>query len=269
MNLQDSSIAQIREYIKQLSLQRSIKISEHDERYKVLESIIAYLENDSRKTSKSLIKSADRILKSDSHWRKMMAHEKELIEKGYKLVAGVDEVGRGPLAGPVVSASVILDQNVCILGINDSKKLTESQRESLYDEIQQSAISIGIGIVDAKTIDNINILRASLESMCQAVFALSVQPSFVLVDGQHCPNIVLPVKALIGGDGLSLSIASASIIAKVTRDRMMDGFDKIYPQYGFSKNKGYPTPDHLFALKRFGPCEIHRKSFAPVAETLQ
>jgi len=267
VNVQNSSIAQIKEYIGQLARQLSPN-SEHDEVYKAFKDIIACLEKDSRKGSKSLIRSANRILESHNHWQQMMAHEKELIEKGYKLIAGVDEAGRGPLAGPVVAASVILDYNTFIPGINDSKKLSESQRESLYVKIQQKSIAVGIGIVDVATIDRINILRASLEAMCQAVQTLPIQPNFLLVDGLYCPNINLPMKPLVRGDSLSLAIASASIIAKVTRDRMMDSYDETYPQYGFSQNKGYPTPDHLSALKRFGPCEIHRRSFAPVAEKL-
>jgi ribonuclease HII len=269
VNLCDSSIAQIKEYIKHLSNQRSMKISEQGERYEMLVNIVSYLKDDNQKASKSLIRFAERILKGYSHWQEMISNEEKFIESGYELIAGVDEVGRGPLAGPVVSASVILDRNICILGINDSKKLSETQRELLYSEIQKYAISIGVGIIDAEIIDKINILRASLDAMSQAVFALSIQPNLVLVDGQHCPNIALPTKSIIGGDGLSASIASASIIAKVTRDRIMDDFDKIYPQYGFSKNKGYPTPDHLSALRRFGPCKIHRKSFAPVSEVIQ
>ena len=267
MNIQNSSIAQIREHIGQLARQVSPN-SEHDEVYMALKDIIICLEKDSRKGSKSLIRYANRIIESHNHWQQMMAHEKELMKNGYKLVAGVDEAGRGPLAGPVVAASVILDYSTFIPCINDSKKLSESRRESLYDEIQQKAIAIGIGIVDVATIDRINILRASLEAMCQAVQTLPVQPNFLLVDGLYCPNVNIPMKPLVRGDSLSLAIASASIIAKVTRDRMMDGYDETYPQYGFSQNKGYPTPDHLSALKCFGPCEIHRRSFAPVAEKL-
>lgn len=267
MNVQNSSIAQIREYIGHLAQQLSPN-SEHDESFKALKDIITCLEKDSRKGAKIIIRSANRVMESHNHWQQMMAYEKELMGKGYKLIAGVDEAGRGPLAGPVVAASVILDYNTFIPGVNDSKKLSKSQRESLYDEIQQKAIAIGIGIVDVATIDRINILRASLEAMCQAVQTLPVQPNFLLVDGLYCPNTNLPMKPLVLGDSLSLSIASASIVAKVARDRMMDSYDETYPQYGFSQNKGYPTPDHLSALKRFGPCEIHRRSFAPVAEKL-
>jgi ribonuclease HII len=269
VNLQGLSIAQIRNYLKQLYSQESFIVSEHDDRYKVLEGIVKHLEKDNRKGSKNLLNFANRIIGSQTHWHQMMAHETELIGKGYNLIGGVDEVGRGPLAGPVVSASVILDPSVFIPGINDSKKLSESKRESLYAKIQQKAIAIGIGIINAETIDRINILRASLEAMCQAVASLSIQPDFLLVDGQHCPNLNIPMKPIIGGDGLSLSIAAASIIAKVTRDRIMDDLDKVYLNYGFSRNKGYPTPDHFSALERFGPCEIHRKSFAPVAEKLR
>lgn len=263
MNLRDLSIIQIKEYLAQASQELT------DDRFSVIKNIIEHLEKDDRKGTQSLIKSANRIIKAYDHWQKMMVYEHELIGEGYQSIAGVDEVGRGPLAGPVVSASVILNRNVFIPGINDSKKLSKSQRESLYEKIQQNAVAIGISIINADIIDRINILRASLEAMCQAVDKLPAQPDFLLVDGQHCPNINLPMKSIIGGDGLSLSIASASIIAKVTRDRIMDDLDKNYPQYNFSKNKGYPTPDHLSALEKFGPCEIHRKSFAPVAQKLR
>jgi ribonuclease HII len=172
------------------------------------------------------------------------------------------------LAGPVVAAAVVLHRDTPIPGIDDSKKLSESRRESLYEEILQHAAGYGIGIVDREIIDQINILRASLEAMRLAVMDLLIEPDFLLVDGLYVPDTNFPMQALPHGDSLSPSIAAASIMAKVTRDRIMRKLDRMYPQYGFSRNKGYPTPQHLAALDEFGPCEIHRRSFRPVSERL-
>lgn len=199
----------------------------------------------------------------------MLVCETTLCQSGYHYIAGVDEAGRGPLAGPVAAAAVILHQDVFVPGIDDSKKLSKSRRESLYEEIQQKAAGYGVGIVSREIIDRINILRASLEAMKLAVLRLPIKPDFLLVDGLYCPDIALPMEALPHGDSLSLSIAAASIVAKVTRDRIMQELDVIYPQYGFSRNKGYPTREHLAALDKFGPCEIHRRSFRPVSEKLR
>ena len=198
----------------------------------------------------------------------MLIHDTALYEAGYRLIAGVDEAGRGPLAGPVVAAAVTFLSDTSILGIDDSKKLTESRREFLYEEIQQKAAGYGVGIVDREVIDDINILRASLEAMRLAILKLPIQPDFLLIDGLYLPDIDLPMQALPHGDSLSASIAAASIIAKVTRDRIMRKLDRMYPQYGFSRNKGYPTPQHLAALDKFGPCKIHRRSFGPVRKKL-
>jgi len=205
------------------------------------------------------------VIEFQRQWM-MLTYEKSLHKQGYSLIAGVDEAGRGPLAGPVVAAAVILDHDEFIPGIDDSKKLRKAKREFLYEEIQQKAVGLGVGIVPSETIDRINILRASLEAMKLAVHELSVQPDFALIDGPHLPDLDLPMQPLPHGDSLSLSIAAASIIAKVTRDRIMIEFDRIYPQYGFCRNKGYPTAEHLSALDRFGPCVIHRRTFNPVIE---
>lgn len=198
----------------------------------------------------------------------MLSNELSLYKDGYKLVAGADEAGRGPLAGPVVAAVVILDHKTLIPGINDSKKLSESRRNLLYEEIIQKSISFGIGIIDHKAIDELNILRASLEAIKKAVYEMPIKPDFLLVDGNYLPDLDLPMKSIISGDSLSLSIASASILAKVTRDRIMSEYDTIYPQYGFKRNKGYPTKEHIYAIQKYGPCEIHRKSFTPVNQIL-
>jgi len=181
--------------------------------------------------------------------------------KAYTYIAGVDEVGRGPLAGPVVAACVILDKNKQILYLNDSKKLSEKKREVLYKEICESAVAYDIGIVSPARIDEINILNATYEAMREAINALSTRPDILLVDAIHIPGIDIRQVGIVKGDAKSVNIAAASILAKVTRDRLMAEYDKIYPEYGFASNKGYGTAAHIAALKEYGPCEIHRKSF--------
>lgn len=179
-------------------------------------------------------------------------------------LAGVDEAGRGPLAGPVVAAAVILDPDVPIIGLADSKKLSASVRQRLADEIMLHAICWSIGRVDHEEIDRINILQASLLAMKVAIENLQEIPDLVLVDGNKCPTVSCKVDAIIGGDKKIPLISAASILAKVTRDKEMQEMDKLYPGYGFAKHKGYPTKDHLFALEELGICEIHRRSFSPV-----
>ena len=192
----------------------------------------------------------------------MLAYEKKLWRQGWKLVAGVDEVGRGPLAGPVVAACVILPKNFLLPGVDDSKKLTKIKREKLFEQIMDDAIDVGIGIVHEKTIDRLNILNASLKAMWKAVKGLKASPQLVLVDGnQKIPNLPLPQMPIVKGDSKSISIASASIVAKVTRDKIMLNYHRKYPQFCFADNKGYCTKSHLEALTTFGPCKIHRRSF--------
>lgn len=190
--------------------------------------------------------------------------EEALLVRGFGPVAGVDEAGRGPLAGPVVVASVILDPARIPDGLNDSKKLTAKKREALYDLIVTDA-QCAIAVVSATTIDAINIRAATLRGMREAVMALAVKPGFVLIDGRDVPqDLPCQGQALIGGDGLSLSIAAASIVAKVTRDRMMQRAALAWPVYGFDTHMGYGTATHLKAIKDFGPSPIHRMSFAPL-----
>lgn len=192
----------------------------------------------------------------------MLGLEDRLWKQGFQMVAGVDEVGRGPLAGPVVAACVVLPQDFFVPGVNDSKKLTPKKRERLFDQILENAREVGIGIVDEKTIDRMNILNASLRAMWKAVNKLKNPPQFILVDGnQRIPNLGLPQMPVVKGDSHSLSIAAASIIAKVTRDRIMLKFDREYPEFCFAQHKGYATKIHVEALRTFGPCEIHRRSF--------
>ncbi|MCW8800262.1 MAG: ribonuclease HII [Desulfobacter sp.] len=196
----------------------------------------------------------------------MLAFENQAMLNGYKVIAGVDEAGRGPLAGPVVSAAVILPENFDVSGINDSKKLSEKKREALFPVIQKRAIAFGIGLADHKEIDQINILQASLLSMKRAVEALSVTPDYLLVDGKFNIACTIDQRSVIKGDALSLSIAAASILAKVTRDRIMADLDLQYPEYGFKRHKGYPTKAHKDAILTHGPCPVHRRSFKGVKD---
>jgi len=186
----------------------------------------------------------------------------------FKLAAGTDEVGRGPLAGDVVAAAVILDPKKPIAGLNDSKKLSERKRLDCFIQIKQKSRAYAIGRASVAEIDRLNILQASLLAMHRAVAALELQPEFVYVDGNYCPQWAYPSQAIIRGDSLVPSIAAASIIAKVTRDQEMVELDAKYPGYGFAQHKGYPTPAHLAALKSLGPSAVHRCSFAPVKKLL-
>lgn len=198
----------------------------------------------------------------------LWAFETKAVEKGFTKIAGVDEVGRGPLAGPVVSASVILPSSFSVSGIKDSKKLTPKKRAFLYEKIYKYAISIGIGIVDPMEIDRINILQASLLSMAISVKNLNPHPDYLLIDGTFGIASNIPQKSIIKGDNLSVSIASASIVAKVTRDRIMETYHLYYPQFNLFQNKGYPTKAHKEAIKKFGFSPIHRRSFKGVKEYL-
>jgi len=196
--------------------------------------------------------------------------EQMLVDKGYHLICGVDEVGRGPLAGPVVAAAVILPPDVKLDGLNDSKKLSESQRNELFEEIVHLGLYCAVGILDHEAIDSMNILRASLMAMRKAVVDLKITPEVVLVDGNHpIPRLDYPQYAVVGGDASCRCISAASIVAKVTRDRIMERLQVLHPQFSFSKHKGYPTPEHLEELREHGPCVIHRKSFKPVASLSQ
>lgn len=194
---------------------------------------------------------------------RLLAHEKRLNSLGYKLIAGIDEAGRGPLAGPVVAGAVILKSFRFKARIDDSKKLSAAMREKAYREIFRKAI-VGIGVVDEKVIDEINILQATIRAMNEAMANLEVTPDYVIVDGRVRLSTGCPVKCIVRGDSSSLSIAAASIVAKVTRDRIMTEYDKIFPQYGFARHKGYPTKMHKKALVSNGASPIHRRTFAPV-----
>lgn len=205
-------------------------------------------------------------------YKKILAHEKELARteamKEYEhkyehlgYICGIDEVGRGPLAGPVVAGAVILPQDCSILYLNDSKQLSAKKRDELYDVIMDNAIAVGIGMASPKRIDEINILQATYEAMREAISKLSVVPQILLNDAVTIPQVTIPQVPIIKGDAKSVSIAAASIVAKVTRDRMMVEYDKVMPEYGFASNKGYGAAAHIEALKKYGPSPIHRTSF--------
>jgi len=196
--------------------------------------------------------------------------EDSLKDKGFRNIIGVDEVGRGPLAGPVVAAAVVLPLDVEIEGLDDSKKLSPKRRDALFDEIAASGAICTIGIIDHETIDKINILKASLMAMRKAVTAPEQNPDFILVDGLYTiPNVDIAQMAVAGGDSICPSISAASIIAKVTRDRIMDKYQDIYPSFSFSCHRGYPTKKHIEELREYGPTEIHRRSYRPVMEALK
>lgn len=197
----------------------------------------------------------------------MLEYENELYEKGITLIAGVDEVGRGPLIGPVVAAAVILPKGFYHPGIKDSKKLSEKKREELYKVITENALSIGVGTVSEEVIDKINIYEATKTAMKEAINSLTIPPEHVLIDAMKL-DLKMPSTSIIKGDALSESIAAASIIAKVTRDHLLMKMDEEYPMYDLKNNKGYGTKKHLEALEKYGACKYHRKSYSPVTKVL-
>lgn len=203
----------------------------------------------------------EREMAARARLEEMQRYERELQQQGVTRVAGVDEVGRGPLAGPVVAAAVILPLEFSVLGIDDSKKLSEKKREELYDKILEHCICYALGVVDHQKIDRINILQATKLAMQLAIEGLGVQPEHVLIDALSLPAVPLPQTGIIRGDSASVSIAAASILAKVTRDRMMLDFHQQYPGYCFDRNKGYGTREHYEGIRRQGLCGIHRRTF--------
>lgn len=195
-----------------------------------------------------------------------LSFEKAAYRNGFTCVAGIDEAGRGPLAGPVMAAAVILPAGLSIIGVDDSKKLSPDKREKLFEIIMAQAVTVGVGIMSPAEIDRINILQATRRAMLAAVQQLSIQPDYLLIDGISSIDSAIPQKTIKKGDSLSLSIAAASIIAKVTRDRLMIGMDSTYPGYGFAGHKGYGSAAHLDAIRRLGPSPIHRLTFGGVKE---
>lgn len=197
----------------------------------------------------------------------MLDSDRLFQEKGFNVIAGVDEAGRGPLAGPVVAAAVILSPQCSIIDqLDDSKKLSSVMRERLFKDIKRSSLALGVGIINEKLIDGLDILKATKLAMSQALRRLKIQPDLVLIDGPIELNVSLPQIPLVAGDTLSPAIAAASVIAKVVRDRIMEFYHTLYPEYGFRFNKGYPTDAHIGAIEKNGPCPIHRRSFRPVRD---
>ena len=195
-------------------------------------------------------------------------YENELYSKGYKLIGGIDEVGRGPLVGPVVTACVILPEDFVLDGLTDSKKLSEKKRDMFYDIIMEKAISVGIGIMDEDVIDKVHIYEATKLAMYQAVDNMSVKPDYILIDAMKLDKLDVPSTSIIKGDLKSITISAASVIAKVTRDRMMYELDDLYPNYGFKRHKGYPTKKHIEAINKYGLIPGYRKTYGPVKEIL-
>ncbi|WP_100403068.1 ribonuclease HII [Bacillus sp. FJAT-42315] len=227
--------------------------------------------SDSRKgvqqALKQWYKAQEKLEKERLIYNEMLKYEQSLIDQGMTYIAGIDEVGRGPLAGPVVAAAVILPLNFYLPGLNDSKKLSEAKREQFYDVIIEQA-DVGVGIISSEDIDQLNIYEATKQAMKAAASALKTPPEHLLIDAMKL-DVPIGQTSIIKGDAHSVSIAAASVVAKVTRDRLMKEYALIYPHYGFEKNMGYGTKEHLEGLKAFGPSQIHRKSFAPVKEMVE
>ncbi|AGB40607.1 ribonuclease HII [Halobacteroides halobius DSM 5150] len=244
------------------------KIEKKDQ---VSEELIVKLEADSRtgvhKIAQKLRRKEERKKEAKQKFKEMSQYEKKLHQQNYRLIAGIDEAGRGPLAGPVVAAAVILPTDKFILGLDDSKKLNEKKREELFDIIYNQAIDIGVGVVDNQRIDEINILNATYEAMKKAIKDLETNPDYLLIDAEELSDVNIPQQGITRGDSKSISIAAASIIAKVTRDRKLVEYDKEYPHYNFASNKGYGTAEHITALREQGPSPIHRHSFKVVKKS--
>ena len=223
---------------------------------------------DARTAVGRLVRRWERLEKERSRVQQLYQYEYEAHERGMEYIAGVDEAGRGPLAGPVVVAAVILPLGLFIPKLNDSKKLSPKVREELFEIIQKQAVCVRHAVINEKTIDRINIYQATLNGMYDAIFALEPQPQQVLIDAVPLDRLPMPSLSIIKGDAKSASIAAASVIAKVTRDRLMDTYDAMYPEYGFAQHKGYGTAQHVEAIRKYGPCPIHRRTFEPVRSLL-
>ncbi|SFJ80366.1 ribonuclease HII [Thermoflavimicrobium dichotomicum] len=222
-----------------------------------------------RKLAQSYLREQERLQKERARLEAMWEYERAGWTQGYQVIAGVDEAGRGPLAGPVVAAAIVLPSDFDVTGLNDSKQLTREERNELRNRIERQAMAVGVGIVDVEYIDQYNILQATYEAMRRAIQKLSCQVDYLLVDAVKIPGISIPQQGIIKGDQLSHSIAAASIIAKTTRDEWMIQAAEKYPHYGFDKHMGYGTPEHLAALVKWGVSPIHRRSFAPVKEIME
>lgn len=235
----------------------------------VNDELLELCQQDSRKAVQTLLRRYQRQQDERARIASLYTYENHAREEGYSIVAGVDEAGRGPLAGPVSIAAVILPHELYLPHLNDSKKLSPKLREELFETINEKAVAIGTSLIDAATIDRVNIYQATINGMYEAIFALQPQPDNVLIDAVRLEQLPMPSLSIIKGDAKSASIAAASIIAKVTRDRLMDEYDREYPQYGFSRHKGYGTSEHIEAIRKYGPCPIHRKSFEPIKSIIE
>ncbi|WP_400163421.1 ribonuclease HII [Brevibacillus sp. TJ4] len=252
----------------------NLSIKEIRERLEILDEVpkdfLQYLKEDKRKGVQALVRQVEAVLARQEQlarqWTEMTEYERMLRSKGHVHVFGIDEVGRGPLAGPVVAGAVCLPEDFYLPGLNDSKKLPAATREAFYEVIMRDALAVGIGIVDARRIDEINILAATKEAMRLAIDNAGMMPDACLLDAVQLSGLACEQVPIIGGDGKSVSIAAASIVAKVTRDKMMAEYAAQYPQYGFDKNAGYGTAEHVAAIARFGPTPLHRMTFAGVKE---
>lgn len=249
MDLTNFTIAEIKALISSEPTDKLVNAMKNDKRAGVIKLLEKYYREQER---------LDRLRRKS---QEMLKEEKNLWAKGFSFVGGVDEVGRGPLAGPVVAACVILPKGLTIEGVDDSKKLSEAKREELYSIITDSAIAVGIGTVSNTVIDKINIYEATIDAMVKACINCGREPDFLLIDAMQLKDIPIPQLSIVSGDSKSQSIAAASIVAKVTRDREMVNMDKLYPGYGFASNKGYGTKEHIDAIKALGLTPIHRRSF--------
>ena len=235
----------------------------------VTTEFIETCQHDTRKSVQTILRRYERAEKERERLHHMYVYERVAAAEGRTIVAGVDEAGRGPLAGPVAVAAVILPQECILPRLNDSKKLSAAVREELFDQIIACAVSHYVALIDAQTIDRMNILQATRMGMYEAVASLSPAPDEVLIDAVELPKLSMPSKSIIKGDAKSASIAAASILAKVTRDRLMNEYDAAYPNYGFAKHKGYGTREHIEAIRKYGVSPLHRKSFEPIRSMIQ
>ncbi len=256
MNIANMSITEIHKQLELLT--------------EVSDELIAQLQADRRKgvnqLAAQLLQRAKQRQELADKWERMNLHERTLRQQGKQVIVGIDEVGRGPLAGPVVACAVALPETFVLPGLDDSKKLTEEKRKHFCEQIKQAALGVGVGIVEPARIDQINILEATREAMRMAISSLTVDIDVCLIDAVHLPDLPHEQMSIIGGDAASVSIAAASVVAKVTRDAMMAEYAREYPEYGFEKNAGYGTKEHLQAIEKHGPTPIHRFSFTGVKE---
>ena len=247
------SLAQISQLLQQQDIQPdTLDMLQNDRRSSVARLLNSYRRNQAKR------------LAEEARLQAMFSLEEELYCQGFRYIAGVDEAGRGPLAGPVVIGAVVLPRSCYLPLLNDSKQLGESQRETLYNLIRDMALAASVSIVPPDVIDSVNIYQATVQGMYDALAQLSPRPDMVLIDAVPLPRLSVPSRSIIGGDALSASIAAASVIAKVERDHLMKEYDAMYPQYGFAGHKGYATKEHQIALRKHGPCPIHRQTFEPI-----